>query len=105
MLYWAYNGNEDKLPEKAGQLEGKKDWNTISRFVSAYEQTTSPEPGDLYYCPTHPKFGTVHHIGFVEDPMKGRTSFGSLNGNGRGGAVSYDITPHKNVKYFLSVPK
>lgn len=48
VLHWAYNGNEAKLPEKAGKLVGKSGWNTISRFVSAYAKTDTPEPGDLY---------------------------------------------------------
>ena len=37
--------------------------------------------------------------------MEDEASFGSLNGNGRGGAVSYDITPKANVDYYLSVPE
>lgn len=47
----------------------------------------------------------MHHIGSVVDPMGGECSFLSLNDNGRGGAVSIDMTPRWYVKHFLSVPK
>ena len=63
---------EDSCPEKARAISKVKGWNTISRFFDKYEtwdpksDTQWPSPGDMYYMPKHPQFGTVHHVGFVE---------------------------------------